>query len=754
MKLFVYSWETVDATIVGHCMREDNAYYRLEVKDFRPFCFFDADYEVEDLDRYEYVNMYSSLDLLKKRSFIKATFPTKENIPWGGYMREVPSLSLFLSERDLPFTGWIQTDPALHAIDDVVQTYPKIVCFDIECISSSRQGMPQAWKREDNIEIISLVAKRYLSEESTKYLLYVGEESEVDVEDCECIRCASEEDLLQAFERTILREDPEVIMGYNIFGFDFDYILKRCRLRLQPLPDMSKEKGRTDSYPVQWTSSAYGQNFYNRVESSGRVFIDLMLFFQRMKLDSYSLDFVSKKYLGEGKDKISHEKFWRDRSLMNEYSRYCVKDSELTMRLFDMFYMWTEVCELSRIMMCDIQDLYTRGEQMKVLNQVIHHCVERKIVLVPNHRRNPWNNVIGAYVVEPTLGVSHNVVVLDFASMYPSILIANNICISTHLGNGEFSKRVQGILPGITHHLLSERKKIKTQLAGKSGIEYQILFARQNGLKVMANSMYGALGFKNNIYFGSSECANKITEIARQMLQNVISYVDEVEGMEVVYGDTDSVFVKLRSRDDTKFYEVCEEINKTLPNPMSLEYEELYDSVMFFSKKRYVMFKGADVKYKGVAVARRNYCAYTKECFEKIIRCISEKKSLEEIEVELCSMLLDLACGYVSQQQLTLTKSVKALETYKTTTSPQYIMASRRAQQNEEWESRLEYIFVKNDKKLQGEKMYTPDEVRDNDMEIDYLYYMQKQLLPVLGEVADLLGLGTSMKEHVRELTL
>lgn len=50
MKLFVYSWETVDATIVGHCMREDNAYYRLEVKDFRPFCFFDADYEVEDLD--------------------------------------------------------------------------------------------------------------------------------------------------------------------------------------------------------------------------------------------------------------------------------------------------------------------------------------------------------------------------------------------------------------------------------------------------------------------------------------------------------------------------------------------------------------------------------------------------------------------------------------------------------------------------------------------------------------------------------
>lgn len=753
MKLFVYSWETAGATIVGHCMREDDTYYRLEVKDFRPFCFFNADYEVEDLDRYEYVSMHSSLDLLKKRNFIKATFPTKEDIPWGAYMREIPNLSLFLSERNLPFTGWICTDPSLHAVDDMVQTHPKVLCFDIECISSSRQGMPQAWKREDNIEIISIVAKRYLSEESTKYLLYVGEESEVDVEDCECICCASEEDLLEAFERTILKEDPEVIIGYNIFGFDFDYILKRCRLRLKPLPNMSKEGGKTDSYPVQWTSSAYGQNFYNRVESSGRVFIDLMLFFQRMKLDSYSLDSVSKKYLGEGKDKISHEKFWRDRSLMNDYSRYCVKDSELTMKLFDMFYMWTEVCELSRIMMCDIQDLYTRGEQMKVLNQVIHHCVEKDIVLIPNHTRNPWNNVIGAYVVEPTLGVSDNVVVLDFASMYPSILIANNICISTHLGKGEFSKRVQGILPGITHHLLSERKKIKKQLAGKSGIEYQILFARQNGLKVMANSMYGALGFKNNIYFGNSECANKITEIARRMLQDVISYIDGVEGMEVVYGDTDSVFVKLRSPDDTRFYEVCDEINKTLPNPMFLEYEEFYDSVMFFSKKRYVTFKGANIKYKGVAVARRNYCAYTKECFEKIIHCISEKRSLHDIESELCSMLLDLACGYVSEQQLTLTKSVKALETYKTATSPQYIMASRRAQQNEEWESRLEYIFVKNDKRLQGEKMYTPDEVRDNDMEIDYLYYMQKQLLPVLGEVADLLGLGTSMKEHVRELT-
>src|SRR5687768_3178114 len=116
-----------------------------------------------------------------------------------------------------------ETSPDLHSIEDIVQTYPKVLCFDIECIFSSKKGMPQPWKRDDRIEIISIVSKRYLSQDSTKYLLYVGKEGEVNIDECACVCCPSEDRLLEKFRDIILDEDPDVITGYNIFGFDFDY---------------------------------------------------------------------------------------------------------------------------------------------------------------------------------------------------------------------------------------------------------------------------------------------------------------------------------------------------------------------------------------------------------------------------------------------------------------------------------------------------------------------------------------------------
>ena len=88
---------------------------------------------------------------------------------------------------------------------------------------------------------------------------------------------------------------------------------------------------------MYWTSSAYGENYYNRVEASGRVSIDIMLFFQRKR-----------KFLSEGKKDISDGQVWRDRSLIQEYAIYCIHDSELPMKLINMFYMWTDVYEMSR----------------------------------------------------------------------------------------------------------------------------------------------------------------------------------------------------------------------------------------------------------------------------------------------------------------------------------------------------------------------------------------------------------------------
>jgi len=539
MKAFIYNWELKQkdpVIIIAHCLSQKNKYYRIEVKDFYPFCFLNTSKGVATRNT-EKVIMRSSTDINEQSQYIKAYFDDHSSMvkqcSYKGYMTDINLITMFLSERKFPFTGWFETKPRLTPISDVIPTFPKVGCFDIECISSTGYGMPKAYRRGDRIEMISVIFSKYLEDDQKKYLIYVGTDDEINIDDCDCISCDTEYELLENFGKIVTIEDPDVITGYNIFGFDFDYILKRCKLVLKPLPEISRS-GKTISYPVEWTSSAYGENFYNRVEASGRVFIDMMLLFQRMGLGSYSLDSVSRKFLGVGKKDISHEKVWKNRSLIEEYAKYCIYDSVLTMRLFNMFYMWTEVCEMSRAMMCSIEDIYTRGEQMKVLNQVVYSCISRDIVLKKIEYKQ-WGGIKGAYVFEPKKGLYKKCSVVDFQSMYPSIMISFNICPSTYIGYKEFSQENIGILPMIAKQLIGERKRVKEELAISEGMVKRILNSRQISLKICANSLYGVLGFEKNKYLGHHGCSSSITGIGRSMLKKIATIIGDY-GYNIIYG--------------------------------------------------------------------------------------------------------------------------------------------------------------------------------------------------------------------------
>ena len=183
------------------------------------------------------------------------------------------------------------------------------------------------------------------------------------------------------------------------------YMLDRCKIKLIPFPDISRDGEHiTTTHQISWTSSGYGNNNYTLIESSGRVFIDMILPFERMKLESHSLDYISKKYLGEGKNVgVSHEEIWKDRTKIIQYSEYCIKDSVLVMN------------------------------KMK------------------------WGKLQGAYVMDPKKGIYNGCCILDFQSMYPSIIIQYNICPSTHIGGSRFSTNIMGIIPGIAKDLLASR---------------------------------------------------------------------------------------------------------------------------------------------------------------------------------------------------------------------------------------------------------------------------------------------------------
>ena len=380
MRVFIYNWELRQkdpkVLITAHCLDMNSKYHSISIDYFYPFCFIEPRWSRRmNTIGTKNISMRSSININSEEVYSRVSFDGYSSMmkqcSYNGYMKDINLITMFLSEYKFPFTGWFETDPKLEPLHDIIPTFPKIASFDIECISSSGIGMPKAFRRGDRIEMISIVFGTYLQKEYTNYLIYIGYKNEISIDNCKCVPCDTEMELLEKFGKIILEEDPDIITGYNIFRFDFDYILKRCKLTLTELPEISRN-GNTTSYPLAWTSGAYGENFYNRVEASGRIFIDMILFFQRMNLGSHSLDSVSRKFLGVGKKDISHESVWRNRSLIQEYAKYCINDSVLTIELFNMFYMWTEVCEMSRAMMCNIEDIYTRGEQMKVLNQVVY----------------------------------------------------------------------------------------------------------------------------------------------------------------------------------------------------------------------------------------------------------------------------------------------------------------------------------------------------------------------------------------------
>jgi DNA polymerase delta subunit 1 len=805
MRVFIYEWEIVNNavrfTIHGHGLDADMKNVTIRVTGYNPYCYLPST-TTDDIQRMADVSgvyplridrriMASTINIATKMVYMRVEFATTDEMrrfcakTWNKCMDDVDPITAFLSYHQFPFVGWFEIDTwkekdgylcvsvkKLHALrEETAVTHPKIACIDIETLSNSGLGMPKPYKRCDRIEMVSIICKKYLDDNFIKYMVYIGDGIQLD--DVTCIGCADEVALIDEMADIIRKEDPNIITGYNIFGFDMGYILARMKLRLLPLPDMSRGKfGKTTTEKVNWSSSAYGQNVYDRIEVSGRVFIDLMLFFRRMKLDRYSLDFVSRTYLGDGKKDMSPEtmfKYFRNRDLdgLRLVAEYCMHDSMLTLLLFDKFFMWTEVCEMARAMHCSIEDIYTRGEQVKVLNQVIFKCIERDIVLTKrNDRRIGTFKYEGAHVVDPIKGIFEGCTVVDFQSLYPSVLISYNFCPSTYVSSKffkrdavnivevnedrthRFRKHPIGLLPDLAQGLLNERFIVKTQLKDATDeLTRKVLDRRQNALKICANSIYGITGFASSKYFGHVPTAESITCMGRKMLDETISKINKNFNALVVYGDTDSCMIWHKGETDrdkniAMANKIVEYINRELPKPLKLLVEKYYEKMAFLTKKRYLMYDG-EVKTKGVANSRRNYCTFTRNFYANTIRLIFERDEDEVFEYVL-DQVIRLIQGKVPLEELVMTKSVKPLESYKSTSVPHVIMYRRLIADGNivELGNRLEYLFVDLGYKckLQGQKMFTPQEVASKSLTVDYLYYVEKQLIVAMDELLSLLG--------------
>jgi DNA polymerase delta subunit 1 len=293
--------------------------------------------------------------------------------------------------------------------------------------------------------------------------------------------------------------DPDIITGYNVQNFDIPYLLDRAETlsKKSSIATGFAQWGRIQNSKAKmrdttFQSAAYGKR--NNVETTveGRVIFDMLPYMQRNhKLSSYSLNSVSAEFLGQQKEDVHHS-IISDLQNGTDQDRhrlavYCLKDALLPQRLMEKLSVLVNYIEMARVTGVPTSFLITRGQQIKVFSMILRKCRKEKL-LVPTLKKSGSGSddvgYEGATVLDPIKNYYQvPIATLDFASLYPSIMQAWNLCYSTLVNPADAAKMhssqykksenghifvhsdvKKGILPTILEELLDARKRAKKDM--------------------------------------------------------------------------------------------------------------------------------------------------------------------------------------------------------------------------------------------------------------------------------------------------
>ena len=330
---------------------------------------------------------------------------------------------------------------------------PKIMGFDIEVNSSNPSMMPQARKKEDKVFQISCVMAREgdSPDDYEKYLLTLGDPDEKTVGyDVIVYTYETEAEMLIGFIKLIREENPNIITGYNILGFDIPYMMARAKSPACCMREFSTQgfhkTAQAKEKTIRWSSSAYKNQDFEFLDAEGRVYVDLLPLVRRdFKFNNYKLKTISTYFLGQTKDPLSVKGIFKcyrigvkknkkggygrkARRAMAVVGKYCVQDSVLVVRLMDKLKTWVGLTEMAKTCNVPIFTLYTQGQQIKVFSQLYKYCMYQNIVVEKDaYKVTDSERYVGAKVFLPVPGKYKMVVPFDFASLYPTTIIAYNI---------------------------------------------------------------------------------------------------------------------------------------------------------------------------------------------------------------------------------------------------------------------------------------------------------------------------------------
>ena len=575
---------------------------------------------------------YYGFENNKMRSFIKLSFHSSKGMRSAKYQIEkniyqipgmpkgyrfelyesnIDPILRFTHLRDILTAGWIKAENVKHDLDYYecnwknVSHHPldnqisdiRVMFFDIEACSEDG-SFPNALKRNDRVTQICCITKDVLTKTTKKYLFNLGTCDEIA--DTIVLQYASERKLLIAYSQFIRDTDPDIIVGYNIFGFDNGFLFERAQVlgieeQFNYQSKLSFKKTILDHKVLNNQQSGF--NDWKMTKMYGRIHIDLLQVIKKdFKLESYRLNYVGEHFVGAGKDDVSPKEIFEawdpvlgNRTKRTVVGKYCVQDTNLCLLLFEKFAVLPNHIEMAKVTRVPLEYLITRGQSIKVFSQISYETRKAGYLIPVLKTEAAESKFQGATVLEANIGYyTRPVCGLDFASLYPSIMIAHNMCYSTVVldqkynnlkdttystidcgGGAEFSfvQNQPGVLSGILETLWKTRKLVKREMnASTDPFVKTVLNAKQLAIKVSMNSIYGFTGAS----VGALPCleiSQSVTGCGRQMIEQTQHHAKEMFQCEIVYGDsvTGDTPVLTRQNGTISVLEI-QELFKLFPN--------------------------------------------------------------------------------------------------------------------------------------------------------------------------------------------
>ena len=273
---------------------------------------------------------------------------------------------------------------------------------------------------------------------------------------------ATEAKMLLGWKEMLAELDPDVLIGYNIFGFDMDYIWKRAK-ELGITDRLGDGLGRLKARRIRnikeqkLSSSALGDNFLKYFPLDGIVCVDMLKVMQRdHKLDSFKLDSVAAQFLGDHKNDLKpreiFEKFGGTSADRAEVGRYCLQDCALVNRLLHKLKVLENNVGMGNVCSVPLSFLFMRGQGIKIFSLVSKECRLKQMLIPVIHKPRPYGVELedldlgvgyeGAIVLEPQAGMYLDtpITVLDYASLYPTSMIERNLSHDCFVMNETYKK--------------------------------------------------------------------------------------------------------------------------------------------------------------------------------------------------------------------------------------------------------------------------------------------------------------------------